>query len=97
MAPDPFEQSLQNDLVLLDDKEPRALLRRDGQMLGDFGVEVASVGAVGRAVGLDLEIAAVLADADQLDDLAGSRGLVAEEALFQADLRLRAQVVVQTC
>ena len=40
MAPDPFEQSLQNDLVLLDDKEPRALLRRDGQMLGDFGVDL---------------------------------------------------------
>ena len=76
MAPDPFEQALQHDLVLLDDEEPRALLRRDGQMLGDLSVEVAVVGAVGRAVRLDLEVAPVLADADQLDDVAGGGGLV---------------------
>ncbi|MNL69790.1 hypothetical protein D3C87_1946950 [compost metagenome] len=59
-------------------------------MFGDLGIEVACVGPVGRAVGLDFEIAAMCADADEFDYIARGRGLIAEKAFFETNLRLRA-------
>ena len=94
VSADPPEQLRQDRLVLLHDEEPGPLLWRDREVLRHVRVEVAVVGARGGAMRSDLHVAVELADADGLSGIAVRGGLVAEEALFESDLGLRAQVVV---
>ena len=94
---DPAEQAGQHCLVLLDNEEPRALFRRDAEIAGNARTEITLLRTIRGVIRSYALVGVDLSHAD------GYKGLtvngtcpIAEECFIETQLRLGAQIVVQT-